>query len=80
VCVSCVHPIDSCFLLIDKGRGKDKTYVMDIYECRCDERLKPKGIYTSHIHWEDRGTGTPKNRDEVNKREFFFIMSRERES
>ena len=27
------------------------------------------GIYTSHIHWVARGTGTPKNRDEVNRRE-----------
>ena len=26
-------------------------------------------IYTSHIHWVTRGTGTPKNRDEVNRRE-----------
>ncbi len=23
----------------------------------------------SHIHWVARGTGTPKDRDEVNKRE-----------
>ncbi len=23
----------------------------------------------SHIHWVDRGTGTPNDRDEVNKRE-----------
>jgi hypothetical protein len=23
----------------------------------------------SHIHWVDRGTGTPKDRDEVNNRE-----------
>jgi hypothetical protein len=26
-------------------------------------------IYTSHIHWVGRGTGTPKDRDEVNRRE-----------
>jgi hypothetical protein len=24
-----------------------------------------------HIHWVVRGTGTPKDRDEVNKREVF---------
>ncbi len=28
-----------------------------------------RGIYMSLIHWVARGTGTPKNRDEVNKRE-----------
>ena len=33
-----------------------------------DYKLK-EGIYTSHIHWVDRGTGTPKDRDEVNRRE-----------
>ena len=27
-------------------------------------------IYTSHIHWVTWGTGTPKDRDEVNRREF----------
>jgi hypothetical protein len=26
-------------------------------------------IYMSHVHWVVRGTGTPKDRDEVNKRE-----------
>ncbi len=41
-----------------------------IYECLCDERLKGKGeIYTPRIHCVDRGTGTPEDRDEVNKRE-----------
>ncbi len=24
-------------------------------------------IYTSHIHWVARGTGTPKDRDEINR-------------
>ena len=40
-------------------------------ECRCDERLKVQGEGStwSHIHWVTRGTGTPKDRDEVNKRE-----------
>ena len=36
-----------------------------IYECRCNERLKAK----NHIRWIVRGTGTPKDRDEVNRRE-----------
>ncbi len=26
-------------------------------------------MYASRIHWVDRGTGTPKDRDEVNRRE-----------
>jgi hypothetical protein len=28
------------------------------------------GIYTSHIHWVVWGTGTPIDRDKVNRREF----------
>ena len=44
-----------------------------IYECRCDERLKTESeestIYMTHIHWVPRGTGTPKDRDEVNRRD-----------
>ncbi len=43
-----------------------------ICECRYDERLKAKtdpGIYTSHIRWVTSGTGIPKHRDEVNRRE-----------
>ena len=43
-----------------------------ICECRCDERLKAKtdpGIYTSRIRWVASGTGIPKDRDEVNRRE-----------
>ncbi len=38
------------------------------YECRCDERLNEIWkIYVSRIHWVTRGTGTPKDRDEVNR-------------
>ena len=40
-----------------------------MYECRCDERLKPKGEKYTHIHWVARGIGTPKDRNEVNRRE-----------
>ncbi len=41
-------------------------------EFRCDERLKfsvEESIFTSPIHWVDRGTGTPKNKDEVNRQD-----------
>jgi hypothetical protein len=37
-----------------------------------DYKLKLRNlyrIYTSHIHWVGRGSGTPKDRDEVNRRE-----------
>ena len=40
-----------------------------IYEYRYDERLKTKGIYTTHMYWVGRGSGTTKDRDEVNRRE-----------
>ena len=33
-----------------------------------DYKLK-LGSYTTHIHWVDRGTGTPKDRDDVNRRD-----------
>ena len=48
-------------------RSKDKT----CNECWCDERLKTKSeeIYTTRIHWVTRGTGTPKDRDEVNRQD-----------
>ena len=50
---------------------KREPKIRGIYECRCDERLhtKNKGIYASPIHWVGLGTGTPKDRDEVNKRD-----------
>jgi hypothetical protein len=45
-----------------------------IYECRCDERLKTKAeesirLPFTMIHWVARGTGTPKDKDEVNRRD-----------
>jgi hypothetical protein len=41
-----------------------------IHEYRCDERLKTKTEESTHLrHWVGRGTGTPKDKDEVNKRE-----------
>ncbi len=49
-----------------------KRYSENQIECRCDERLKVKGEGSTrvpHIHWVAWGTGTPKDRDEVNRRE-----------
>jgi hypothetical protein len=34
-----------------------------------DYKLRDLEIYASHTHWVGRGTGTPKDKDEVNKRE-----------
>jgi hypothetical protein len=34
-----------------------------------DDPLFRKPSDVSHIHWVDRGTGTPKDKDEVNTRE-----------
>jgi hypothetical protein len=43
-----------------------------IYEYRCDERQKTKKEEsTPHRHWVGRGTGIPKDKDEVNRREVF---------
>jgi hypothetical protein len=41
-----------------------------MYECRCDERLKTKAwnLHVSHT-LVPRGTGTPKDKDEVNRRD-----------
>jgi hypothetical protein len=56
-----------CLLLIDKARTKDNTYLW--LSVRWNTKTSRWGIYTPHIHWVGRGTGTPKDRDEVNKRE-----------
>jgi hypothetical protein len=34
-----------------------------------DYKLKRRKLRASYIHWVDRGTGTPKDRDEVRNRE-----------
>ncbi len=48
-------------------RDKDKTYIwVSVWWKTKNEIWK---IYTSHIHWVARGTGTPKDRDEINRRE-----------
>jgi hypothetical protein len=49
------------FLYYESIKGEVKT--RPINECGCD------GIYTSHMDWVDRGTGTPKDKEEVNRRE-----------
>ena len=47
---------------------------MSVGVLELNERLKVKteasSGYTSHIHWVVWGTGTPKDRDEVDRREF----------
>jgi hypothetical protein len=40
-------------------------------ECRCDERLKTKDEESTRLTytgWVPRGTGTPKDKDEVNRK------------
>ena len=46
---------------------------MSVDPSRCDERLKVKlrDLHDSHVHWVEWGTGTPKDRDEVNRREVY---------
>ncbi len=56
-----------CLLLIDKVRAKDKTYIW--VSVRWKTKNKIWGIYTTRIHWVDRGTGTPKDKDDVNSRD-----------
>jgi hypothetical protein len=67
---------------------KGVSKVRPIYECRCDERLQTKVkeflVYTglfggleSHIHWVVRGTGTPKDRDEIYKDIYYESRKRE---
>ncbi len=57
----------SCLLLIDKARDTDKTYIwVSGWWKTINERW---GIYAPHIHWVARGTGTPKDRDDVSRRD-----------
>ncbi len=58
-----------CFLfllLIDQSRAKEKTYICVLVWWKTESQNR--GSYKPHIHWVTRGTGTPKDRDEVNKR------------
>ena len=50
----------------EKMEEKKKTGVRTAQ--RAELICRAAGIYTSHIHWVARGTGTPKDRDEVNRR------------
>jgi hypothetical protein len=68
---TCVYVIFSketcCLLLIDKTSTQQKTYIwVSVWWKTKRQRW---GIFTSHIHWFVWGTGTPKDRDEVNRRE-----------
>ncbi len=65
--LSIFHKDNCCLLWIKKARDKDKTYIwVSVWWKTKNEIWK---IYTSHIHWVARGTGTPKDRDEVNRRD-----------
>ena len=54
-------------LWIKKVRTKDKTYTWVSVWWKTKNEIWE--IYTSHIHGVVRGTGTPKDREEVNKRD-----------
>ncbi len=54
-----------CYEVIKRELNRRLTY-----ECWCDERLKAKAEGCTRLaYWVVRGTGTPKDRDEVNGRE-----------
>ncbi len=54
-----------CLLWIDEAKGKDKTFIwVSVYWQTTNYE-----IYAPRTHWVGRGTGTPKDKDEVNKRE-----------
>jgi hypothetical protein len=59
--------LQNCLLWNDKARAKDKTY------SRMSVWWKTKNwsweIYKPLRHWVARGTGTPKDKDEINRRE-----------
>jgi len=47
---------------------------VEIFECRCDERLKTKVEESTRLTYTAgvaRGTGTPNDRDEVNRRDVY---------
>ncbi len=56
-----------CLLWMDDVRSTDKTYVwMSVW---WKTKYYSWGICTSHTHWIGRGTGTHKDKDEVDRRE-----------
>jgi hypothetical protein len=54
-------------LWINEARVEDKTFIWESVWWKT--KNWSWGIYTSHIHWVDQGTGTLKDRDEVNRRD-----------
>ncbi len=62
-----------CLLWIKKARVKDKvedkTYIWVLVWWKTKNEIWE--IYTSRIQWVVRGTGTPKDRDEVNRRDVY---------
>ncbi len=61
------HSRTCCLIWIKKARAKDKTYIW--VSVRWKSKNEIWEIYTPHIHWVDRGTGTPKGGDKVNRRD-----------
>ena len=64
-------PDGGIFLLwtLDKARVKGNTYMW--VSVWWETKISNWGIYESHIHWVDRGTGTPIDKDEVNRRDLW---------
>jgi hypothetical protein len=59
--------LSSCLLWINKTRDKDQTYIWVFVSWKT--KNKSWGIHTTHTHWVVRRTGTPRDRDEVHRRE-----------
>ncbi len=56
-----------CLLWIKKVRTKDKTYIWVSVWWKTKNQIWE--IYTPYIHCVDRETGTPKDKEEINKRD-----------
>ena len=73
--MSLKHTEYESFFIYCEQQIKREVKAIHMCGCRCNERLKVKTDgstrNTSRIHWVPRGTGTPTDRDEVNKREFW---------
>jgi hypothetical protein len=72
ICESCLrHTQSSC---TDHGKCVCVLLPLNIRVICVDQSSRPSdlktwGVYTSHIHWVPCGTGTPKDRDEIKRRE-----------
>ncbi len=62
-----VYKRNFCLLWRDKARAEENTYMWVLVCWKTKSRRW--GIYTFRIHWVARGTGTPKDRDDVKSRE-----------